>query len=453
MADKTRVNIKAWAEVTGGGTTYFIDGVEVIGTGGTIPIANLADWTRGDMIVGGPAQWQDLAVGANHAVITTDGTDVAWSTGFLDITAAKTLTVQNSLTLAGTDTKALTLTGALTIAADTSITGGGTLALGGFTGTLPKTGTFPVGTGTAGRIAEWVTDTNTLQAATLIKSGAGVLTLAAAANLTLTVPITAAQTTIITATADGDTDVSTLLKSGADGDLRVDRLGVGVAVIAATGTIALPDAGYIGNGAATARLIFDSSGATDYAYFSGCNLGVGTTTPDGLLHLYAAGLPDDSQMLVQGSGAGGLSAYVPNADTAVIGFNIYRHGGADDISLDAGSNFDILKLSDILRIRYDSGIAVGSAATMNTGLSLNVSGNVGINTITQAGKLTIDQASTTAAIPVLELDQADLSEEFINFIATVGAGYPLDTAALGAYYGKARVQVQGVGYKYLALYD
>ena len=48
----------------------------------------------------------------------------------------------------------------------------------------------------------------------------------------------------------------------------------------------------------------------------------------------------------------------------------------------------------------------------------------------------------------------DLSEEFIEFITTVGAGNPIDTAAVGAYYGRARVSVAGVaGFKYVALYD
>lgn len=59
-----------------------------------------------------------------------------------------------------------------------------------YTLTAPKTGTLPVGTGTAGRVAEWVTDANTLQASTLIKSGAGVLTLSAASTYTATFPTT-----------------------------------------------------------------------------------------------------------------------------------------------------------------------------------------------------------------------------------------------------------------------
>jgi len=49
--------------------------------------------------------------------------------------------------------------------------------------------------------------------------------------------------------------------------------------------ITVEDADYIGNSAASARLGFDSSGAIDYAYFLGCNIGIGTAGP-GNSHLY-----------------------------------------------------------------------------------------------------------------------------------------------------------------------
>jgi hypothetical protein len=55
---------------------------------------------------------------------------------------------------------------------------------------------------------------------------------------------------------------------------------------------------------------------------------------------------------------------------------------------------------------------------------------IGINDSTPDGKLDIVQSSTTAAIPVLELEQSDLSEEFINFVGTVATGNPIE--AVGA---------------------
>lgn len=97
------------------------------------------------------------------------------------------------------------------------------------------------------------------------------------------------------------------------------------------------------------------------------------------------------------------------------------------------------------------GAQISTRSTANTYFALDH--KFGIGNSSPAGKLTVKQESTTGAIPTIELEQTDLSEEFINFISTVGAGNPIDTAALGAYYGKVRVQVQGVGYKFIALYN
>ena len=51
---------------------------------------------------------------------------------------------------------------------------------------------------------------------------------------------------------------------------------------------------------------------------------------------------------------------------------------------------------------------------------------VGIGLVAPAAKLHVDQESTTAAIPVLVLDQADVSEEMIEFISTIGPGNALE---------------------------
>lgn len=49
--------------------------------------------------------------------------------------------------------------------------------------------------------------------------------------------------------------------------------------------ITVEDGDYIGNGSATARLVFDSSGAQDYAHFSDCNVGIGAAVPTELLEV------------------------------------------------------------------------------------------------------------------------------------------------------------------------
>lgn len=86
-------------------------------------------------------------------------------------------------------------------------------------------------------------------------------------------------------------------------------------------------------------------------------------------------------------------------------------------------------------------------------LLITSTGLIGIGNVTNpSGQVHVDQVSTIAALPVIVLDQADLSEEFINFISTIGAGNPIDTAAVGTFYGKIRVAVNGT-FKYVALYN
>ncbi|GIV82695.1 MAG: hypothetical protein KatS3mg051_2049 [Anaerolineae bacterium] len=80
-------------------------------------------------------------------------------------------------------------------------------------------------------------------------------------------------------------------------------------------------------------------------------------------------------------------------------------------------------------------------------------GNVYTNSPLHVGlnKATI-VTSTAQADAALTLDQRDLSEEFIDFRATVGTGNPIQTGALGTYYGKIRVAVNGT-FKYIPLYN
>jgi hypothetical protein len=47
---------------------------------------------------------------------------------------------------------------------------------------------------------------------------------------------------------------------------------------------------------------------------------------------------------------------------------------------------------------------------------------VGINQSSPAGKLDVYQGSTTGAIPVLKLEQKDVSEEFTRYVGTAAAG-------------------------------
>lgn len=72
-------------------------------------------------------------------------------------------------------------------------------------------------------------------------------------------------------------------------------------------------------------------------------------------------------------------------DNLGLNFDSYWDGAWR--SSDAGSNFQIFKNGDLLRFRYDSGIAQGSAITWNEGIVLDINGNVGIGTATSQGRL------------------------------------------------------------------
>jgi hypothetical protein len=82
----------------------------------------------------------------------------------------------------------------------------------------------------------------------------------------------------------------------------------------------------------------------------------------------------------------------------------------------------------------------------------NSNGYVGIADQAPAGVLEVNQTSTTAAVPTMQLVQADVSEEFIAFSATVGAANACSTAALGTYFGKVRVGFNGL-LRWLPVYN
>lgn len=79
-----------------------------------------------------------------------------------------------------------------------------------------------------------------------------------------------------------------------------------------------------------------------------------------------------------------------------------------------------------------------------------VNKRVGVATMAPAGKLHVDQDSTTAAIATLVLDQGDVSEPMIEFETTVGAGNTIQAVAALAFtpthYLKIRLPDNSIGY-------
>ena len=99
-------------------------------------------------------------------------------------------------------------------------------------------------------------------------------------------------------------------------------------------------------------------------------------------------------------------------------------------------------------------IDVATAGTLDTKVTVLNTGNVGIGTTAPTGQLHIDQSTTTGTKPVLLLDQADVSEEFIEFVSTSAADNtnPISTTAVGTYAGKLRINVNGT-YYWLPFYN
>ncbi len=303
----------------------------------------------------------------------------------------------------------------------------GSLVLGGFTLTVPATGTAVIGggTGLATRIAYW-TDANTLasDAGLVYNAATDTITIAGAIN-----PVAAAGQNLGDATHRWKVYAAYVDagNGGWFGILGNERLivnAIGNFTFAGVTSVVVPDDCWVGADANCAWM-YD---LTNSYVTTLDKVGIGTRIPAADCHI---------------EGATGFTKIIIK-DTAVNsspGFSVRNDVQRYDFRIDGAVN-DIFEIFDVTAgnlIRF----------------VIDTSGNMALGGVTAPlAKLHVDQPSATATIPVLYLDQADLSEEFIELATTVGAGNPIDTAAVGGgYYGKMRVSVAGVGHKYIPLYN
>jgi hypothetical protein len=96
----------------------------------------------------------------------------------------------------------------------------------------------------------------------------------------------------------------------------------------------------------------------------------------------------------------------------------------------------------------DLAISVAVSGTLTERMRIKSTGHALIGTTSDAAQLAVDQSSTTGALPVLLLDQGDVSEEFLRLIGTSAADNSqslIDAADLttpGAIVGWLKVYIQ-----------
>jgi len=158
------------------------------------------------------------------------------------------------------------------------------------------------------------------------------------------------------------------------------------------------------------------------------DVGIGTTTPATRLH-------------VSKDTTTAYADAVPNAaDTggSLVNTDDHVSGGVQtgiQFNLSGDSQNRLGYIGAITESAANRNLSLVFATDPGTGsrtekLRITGAGDVGIGTTSPAGQLDVDQSSASGAIPVLRLDQADVSEEMIEFETTIGTGNAIE--AVGA---------------------
>jgi hypothetical protein len=151
-------------------------------------------------------------------------------------------------------------------------------------------------------------------------------------------------------------------------------------------------------------------------------LGIATITPGAPLDINASGT-----VAIFGSGSSSVGLNFDGAAGAVRDMVflsggsarwIFRVNSTAESGGDAGSDFVIQSRTDAGGLKADVFLLQRS------------SGFAGFGVANPLAKVHIDQASGTGAVPVLYLDQADVSEEMIQYESTIGTGNAIEASGL-----------------------
>lgn len=131
--------------------------------------------------------------------------------------------------------------------------------------------------------------------------------------------------------------------------------------------------------------------------------------------------PDDAEYVVTAVSAGLSAEVLLSAELSsptAIGDVAASTGKFTTAETTSGADFNTGQNDDdfIVQGTTDATLFVGDAGADAVGIGIGV----------PTAKLHIDQSSASAAIPVLTLDQADISEEMFEFISTIGTGNAIE---------------------------